>query len=89
MDQSSEQHENDDRHLSDLPEFEQFAVKSLQKKLDLIRVHQDYIFSQSDAVLRFMELLENEKDKDGNIRENRLTTLIDTAKFQKYGNNEI
>lgn len=69
------------RHIIELPIQEQLAHQSLIKKLKLIRIHQNYIFSQSEAIIRLMEILEIAKDKQGNLDKSRFVTLVKAADF--------
>lgn len=78
---SKNNEEDDSKHLSDLPEFEQLVHKSLTAKLDLLMTHRDFIHKQSQALLEFMKVLEQEKDKEGNIPSNRLKVLMSSHHF--------
>lgn len=71
----------DSKPLSELPEYEQLAHKSLMNKLDLLKIHGSFLHRQTDAILNFMKILENEKDKDGWIPEKQVCRLIDRQNF--------
>lgn len=75
--------EDDNKSLSELPEFEQLVHKSLTSKLDLLMIHRDFIHKQNTAILEFMKILEDEKDNDGTLPENRLFFLLNQHRFPK------
>lgn len=78
------EHQTDNcKPLAELPKFEQLVHRSLMSKFNVLHVHQEFILRQNETLLRFMRVLENEKDEEGKIDEERLAEIVKESHFPK------
>lgn len=71
------------KHLNELPIHEQLAHKSLMRKLNLLRIHRDYIQNQKESLLELMTKLEDAKDKNGDMTVKQFTKILNSLEFPK------
>ena len=69
--------------LDELPIQEQLAHKQLMRNLDILEVHLEYNHCQNTALINLMELLEENKDKNGSITNEVLEQLVKKSHFPK------
>ncbi len=71
------------KKLSELPKHEQLAHNNLSRKLDLLHIYTDYILVQNKYIFKLIKVLENEKNKDGQIDQGRFSKLLNEGDFPK------
>lgn len=70
-----------EKHMSELPVQEQIMHKNLMAKFNLLQVYQDYLFSQEQALVKLMEIVENNKNKDCEISQDKFLDLVKSMVF--------
>lgn len=71
------------KHFSRLSSVDQTIHKNLKSRIDLLKIHGDFLRKQNLALLNLMRTLEEEKEHFGKISMKKFYYLIDKSQFPK------